>query len=178
MREWDDAIFVGVVARAQGNRGEVVVNAETDFPAERFRPGARLRVRRRDGSDVEVVVVRMRMHRGRPVLAIAGVDTISQAETLAGAELWADAREPVPVGADEYRYRDLIGCVVVTAAGETVGRVTAVEGERGANRLVVTGGRAEVLIPLAAEMCTVDLAARRITVRPPEGLLELNGDWR
>jgi hypothetical protein len=35
-----------------------------------------------------------------------------------------------------------------------------------------------VLIPLADEICTVDLAARRITVRPPEGLLELNGEWR
>ena len=52
------------------------------------------------------------------------------------------------------------------------------EGERGASRLVVTSPRSEVLIPLADEICTVDLAAKRITVRPPEGLLELNGEWR
>lgn len=178
MGEWDDAIPVGVVARAHGNRGEVVVNAETDFPAERFRPGARLLARRRDGTNTVIEVAGMRMHLGRPVLAIAGIDSISKAEELAGAELRADAREPMPIGAGEYRYRDLIGCLVVTEAGDTVGRVAGVEGERGANRLVVTGGRAEVLIPFAAEICTVDLAARRITVRPPEGLLELNGDWR
>jgi ribosomal 30S subunit maturation factor RimM len=56
--------------------------------------------------------------------------------------------------------------------------VTAVQGERAASRLVVTSPRNEIMIPLAEEICTVDLEARRITVRPPEGLLELNGEWR
>ncbi len=85
-------------------------------------------------------------------------------------------REPLPEG--EYYHRDLIGCTVVTDGGETIGRVTAVQGERAASRLVVTSPRNEIMIPLAEEICTVDLEAKRITVRPPEGLLELNGEWR
>jgi ribosomal 30S subunit maturation factor RimM len=67
---------------------------------------------------------------------------------------------------------------VVTEGGDPLGRVSGVEGEGRACRLVVTGGRAEVLIPLADEICTVDVEGKRITVRPPAGLLELNGDWR
>ena len=47
-----------------------------------------------------------------------------------------------------------------------------------ATRLVVQSRRNEVLIPLADAICTVDVKAKRITVRPPEGLLELNGEWR
>ena len=78
----------------------------------------------------------------------------------------------------EFYQRDLIGCAVVTEGGDHVGEVSAVEGERGAMRLVVRSRRNEVLIPLADEICTVDLKAKRITVRPPEGLLELNGEWR
>ncbi len=78
----------------------------------------------------------------------------------------------------EYFHRDLIGCAVVTESGDPVGEVTAVEGDRGNTRLVVKSARNEVLIPLADEICTIDLAAKRITVRPPEGLLELNGEWR
>jgi hypothetical protein len=35
-----------------------------------------------------------------------------------------------------------------------------------------------VLIPLAEEICAVDIAAKRIVVTPPEGLLEVNGEWR
>jgi ribosomal 30S subunit maturation factor RimM len=67
---------------------------------------------------------------------------------------------------------------VVTESGEAIGEVTAIEGDRAATRLVVRSRRNEVLIPLADEICTVDVAAKRITVRPPEGLLELNGEWR
>jgi ribosomal 30S subunit maturation factor RimM len=67
---------------------------------------------------------------------------------------------------------------VVTEGGDPVGEVTAVEGDRGNTRLVVKSRGSDVLIPLADEICTIDLAAKRITVRPPEGLLELNGEWR
>ena len=178
MTEWDDAILVGVVARTHGNRGEVIVNAETDFPEDRFREGARLMTRCKDGTPATLEVATMRMHQGRPVIGFKGYASINDAEPLAGLELRVDesVAEPLPEG--EFYHRDLIGCTVVTEGGEAVGRVTAVQGDRAASRLVVTGTRSEVLIPLADEICTVDLAAKRITVRPPEGLLELNGDWR
>jgi ribosomal 30S subunit maturation factor RimM len=43
------------------------------------------------------------------------------------------------------------------------------------SRLVVTGARGEVLIPLVAAICTeIDVARRRIVANPPEGLLDLN----
>ena len=67
---------------------------------------------------------------------------------------------------------------MVTEGGELVGRVTSVLDDSAQARLVVAGKRSELLIPLADEICTVDVAAKRITVRPPDGLLELNGDWR
>ena len=52
------------------------------------------------------------------------------------------------------------------------------QGDGQATRLVVKSSRAEVLIPLAEEICRVDIAAKRIVVTPPEGLLEVNGEWR
>jgi 16S rRNA processing protein RimM len=180
MADWDDAILVGVVARTHGNRGEVVVNSETDFPEERFRAGAQLMTRRKDGSPATLEVAAARMHQGRPVILFAGVASMNDAELLAGLELRVpdDRAGDDRLDAGEYYHRDLIGCEVVTDAGEAVGQVTAVEGDRSATRLVVRSRRNEVLIPLADEICTVDVAAKRITVRPPEGLLELNGEWR
>ena len=180
MSEWDDAILIGVVARTHGNRGEVIVNAETDFPEERFREGAQLMTRRKDGSPATLEVATMRMHQGRPVILFAGVGSMNDAELLAGQELRiAEAGgEAELLGEGEYYHRDLIGCAVVTEGGESIGEVTAVEGDRSATRLVVRSPRNEVLIPLADAICTVDLTRKRITVRPPEGLLELNGEWR
>jgi ribosomal 30S subunit maturation factor RimM len=53
--------------------------------------------------------------------------------------------------------------------------VRRVEGGAGASVLTVEGPDGEVLVPLAAEICVeVDVAARRIRIDPPEGLLELN----
>ena len=180
MTNWDAAILVGVVARTHGIKGEVAVNAATDFPDERFKPGARLWSRAKDGSLDTLEVATMRMHQGRPLILFKGIGSMSDAELLAGRELRIaeDERDADLLDEGEYFHRDLIGCAVVTADGEPVGEVTAVEGDRGNTRLVVKSRRSEVLIPLADEICTIDVAAKRITVRPPPGLLELNGDWR
>jgi len=180
MSDWEDAILVGVVARTHGNRGEVIVNAETDFPEERFREGAQLMTRLKDGSLATLEVAAMRMHQRRPVILFKGVASMNDAELLAGQELRIaeDDGDAARLGEGEYYHRDLIGCAVVTESGESIGEVTAIEGDRSATRLVVRSRRNEVLIPLADAICTVDLKGRRITVRPPEGLLELNGEWR
>jgi len=39
---WDEMAVVGRIARPHGIRGQVIVNADTDFPEERFRVGAEL----------------------------------------------------------------------------------------------------------------------------------------
>src|SRR5688572_17800511 len=89
MVEWDEMVVVGRVARAHGNRGEVAVNPETDFPAERFREGSALHVRRA-GAIETLTIARVRFHQGRPVVALAGVASIDAAEALAGSELRID----------------------------------------------------------------------------------------
>ena len=120
----------------------------------------------------------MRMHQGRPVIMFSGIGSMNDAELLAGQELRTDEVEADLLPEGEFFHRDLIGCEVVTESGELVGRVTDVLDDSAQARLVVAGKRSELLIPLADAICTVDLEAKRITVRPPEGLLELNGDWR
>lgn len=180
MSDWDDAVLIGVIARTHGNRGEVIVNSQTDFPEERFRDGAVLTTRRADGRLETLKVATMRMHQGRPVILFEGVASMNDAELLAGLELRVPEGELEDdvLAEGEYYHRDLIGCDVVTEGGEPVGRVTAVEGDGNATRFVVRSRRGEVLIPFADEICTVDVAAKRITVRPPDGLLDVNGEWR
>jgi 16S rRNA processing protein RimM len=111
-------------------------------------------------------------------VGLEGFATISDADRLAGAELRVPEAEQVALPAGTYYHHQLIGCEVVTAAGEALGRVADVQGGGDATRLVVRGRRGEVLIPFVQEFCDVDVAGKRIVVTPPEGLLEVNGDWR
>jgi 16S rRNA processing protein RimM len=171
-------VLVGIVARTHGNRGQVIVNLETDFPEERFKAGATLYARRADGPIETLRVTSVRFQQGRPILGIDGIGSIADAERLAGAELKVPESEQTVLPAGSFYHHQLIGCEVVTAAGEAIGKVEKVEGTGGASRLVVRGPRRELLIPLADEICKVDVAQKMIVVTPPEGLLELNGDWR
>ena len=175
----DEWLLVGRVARAHGNRGEVIVNPETDFPEQRFRTGAMLLVGE-EAHGTPRAIRAVRFHQGRPVVALEGVDTMDDAEGLAGAALSmrAASLEPLPEGTF-YRH-DLVGCDVQDREGRRIGRVVGVEGPMEQSRLIVEGpAGADVLIPLVAEICpTVDLARRRILVNPPEGLIELNDTAR
>ena len=176
--DWDDMVLVGFVARTHGKKGEVILNSESDFPELRFRVGATLFARKGDGEIEPLQVTAVRFQQGRPILGLAGIGSIGEAELLAGAavKIPPDEQEPLPQGT--YYHHQLIGCDVETTAGERVGRVTEVQGGGAATRLVVRGPRAEVLIPFAQEICRIDLAAGKIVIDPPEGLLEVNGEWR
>ena len=168
--------LVGRIARAHGIRGQVIVNPETDFPDDRFQTGVVMFTERR-GTMEAVTLTTVRFQQGRPVVGIAGVETMNDAQALAGLELRVpiESLRALPDGTF-YRH-DLIGCRVETRAGAPVGIVEDVEGTAGGSRLIVADaeGRGEVLIPLVSEICTViDPAAKRIVVDPPEGLLDAN----
>ena len=168
----DDLLLIGRVARAHGNRGQVIVNLETDFPDERFRVGEVVLV----GDAAEArAITEVRFHQGRPVIALQGIDTMDAAEALAGAELKVPASTLAPLPPGVFYRHDLVGCEVRDTRGRVIGRVAGVEGPLERSRLVVAGSRGEVLIPLVAPICSsVDTAAQVIVVDPPQGLIDLN----
>jgi len=166
---WDEMAVVGQIARPHGIRGQVVINLETDFPGDRFVPGAELFVQR--GADIQALTLTtVRFHGGRPVVGVEGVDDMNAAQTLAGLELRVPAANLAPLPPDTFYRHDLVGCQVETVDGTAVGPVVRVEGTLGDSRLVVASTRGEVLIPLVQAICqTIEPARKRIVIAPPEG---------
>ena len=171
---WDSMVLVGRVARTHGLRGQVVVNPETDFVAERFQRGAQVWTRV-DGREQALTIVDARVEGRRPILAFEGYATVEASDALAGAELRVleSSLHPLPEGS--YYLHRLTGCRVETMEGALVGTVSRVDGGAGAAVLVVAGAGGEVLVPFAQEICVgIDVDAQVIRVQLPEGLLELN----
>ena len=167
-------VLVGRIARPHGLRGQVVVNPETDFIEDRFVSGATLWARS-DRGDEALTVTSARVQNGRPVIGFAGFSTIEDAERLAGLELRVPEETLQMLAEGVYYQHQLVGCEVETLAGVTVGEVSRVDGGAGGSLLAVRGARGEVLIPLAEHICVeIDVAAKRIRIDPPDGLLELN----
>jgi 16S rRNA processing protein RimM len=167
-------VLVGRIARPHGLRGQVVVNPETDFVEARFRPGERLWTRA-GGREEVLTISSARVQNGRPVIAFQGMARREDVEPLAGLELRIPEDALRPLGPGHYYEPQLAGCIVETVGGVVLGPVVRVEGGPGGSRLVVDSKGEEILIPLAVEICVdVDVAAGRIRVEAPEGLLDLN----
>jgi 16S rRNA processing protein RimM len=174
----EDLVLVGTVERPHGLRGEVVVNPLTDFPEDRFAPGASL-FAARAGQAVGERTLRIedvRWHKGRPLVLFAEVETVEAAEALRGLGLFIAAAARPALEAGLFYETDLVGCRVETTDGRPVGEVRRVDGAPGASVLAIDGqAGGEVLVPLAEDICRViDPVARRIVIDPPAGLLELN----
>jgi 16S rRNA processing protein RimM len=172
--DWDAMAAVGRIARAHGIRGQVILHSDTDFPVARFTPGATLFTMRGGVVDT-LTLTTVRLQNGRPVIGIAGVETMNDAEALAGLELRVPVEQLAALPEGTFYHHDLVGCQVLTIGGESVGTVEKVEGTRGGSRLVVAGSKGEIQIPLVMAICrTIDVAGKRIVIEPPAGLLDLN----
>ena len=158
----------------QGRRGELAAELHTSFP-ERFTQRRELVGLAADGSRRQLQLEEHWFHKGHVILKFAGVDNINAAEWLAGIELQIPEEQRAELEAGAAYISDLVGCSVVD--GElSIGTISEVRfGAGEAPLLVVRRERGdEVLIPYAeAFLKNATLAARRIEMALPEGLLEL-----
>lgn len=165
-------VTVGRIVAAHGTGGEVRVVPLTDFP-QRFRPGARLTLALAQERR-PVVIEGARPHRGGLLLLrLVGVTTRNEAQALRGATLEVDRSQRWPLPPDHYYAGDLVGLRVVTDTGESLGPVTEVIRTPANDVYRVQGPAGEILLPaLKAVVCSIDLDAGRMVVRPPAGLMD------
>lgn len=139
---------------------------------------------------------------GRVVLKLSGCDSISDAEHLAGQQLLISADQRPTLEAGTFFVGDLVGCTLYKAVGptsETVGVGTVVDvefatGPDGRTRIedaapllavelnrpaqgLVGSDDIEAVEPMLVPFVLawieeIDVAARRITMRLPEGLID------
>ena len=147
----------------------------TDVP-DRFRQNMRLWALKKDGQRREVTVEDLWPHKSFLVLKFQGIETISDAEPLVGAELQLPRSERAQLEPGWTYLSDLIGCTVFDGQRE-VGKVEDVEFGAGEAPLLVvsSGAKLPYQIPFAeAYLEEVDLERRQVRMKLPEGMLEVN----
>jgi 16S rRNA processing protein RimM len=133
----------------------------------------------KDGQRREVAVEGFWPHKNLLVLKFRGIETISDAEPLVGAELQLPFGDRAALEPGWTYLSDLIGCVVFDGSRE-IGIVEDVQfGAGEAPLLVVRGKDLEVKLPYEipfaeAFLGRLDLEQRQIRMKLPEGLLEVN----
>jgi 16S rRNA processing protein RimM len=167
-------VVVGRIAKAHGIRGELAVDVRTDSPDERFKIGAAVTTKLRDGSKRELTIAAAREHSGRLLVRFEEVLTRDVAETLRGALLLADtATLPPTEDPDEFYDHELAGLRAELADGTVVGKVVEIVHSPAGELLELDVDGREVLVPFVrAIVPTVDVDGGRVVLDPPEGLLD------
>ncbi|HTB91853.1 MAG TPA: hypothetical protein VK728_03410 [Candidatus Sulfotelmatobacter sp.] len=190
-------VQVARIIRPRGNKGEVLAELLTDFPA-RLSSLLKIYLRGAQGEPRAVALQNFWVDRNHPehgIFHFEGCASINDAEKFRGLDVLLPIADRVSLPAGKYFVSDLIGCSVfenpkvesklsspscsMEEAPRVLGTVRDVffpgEGTSGTPLLQVQTANGELLVPLAEDICRrIDVAARRIDVTLPEGLSELN----
>lgn len=187
----DDLALVGIVRRAHGLRGELAVELFTDAPDAVFASGRRVfggtpqgRVltadRRPGGPPLTLTIRETTPFKGGLIVSFDEIADRTAAEPWRERALLVPYAELPPPANDEVYLHELVGMRVVHQDGTAVGEVIdLIELPQGLALDVRLDGTAEgekprtAYLPYRPEMIVeVDVAARTITVDPPDGLFE------
>jgi 16S rRNA processing protein RimM len=187
-RKW---VWLARIRRPQGRKGELFAEILTDFP-EKFAERKQLWLLRENpyaqtqgqpfALPQQVTLTNNWLHKGGVVLHFEGVNSISDAEPLAGLIVAISFEERALLAADETYIGDLIGCALIDVARQEPVIIGEIEGvDRSASEvplLIVRGaeGRSsdEILIPFAKSyLRKIDVEARRVEMSLPVGLVDL-----
>jgi 16S rRNA processing protein RimM len=172
-----ERIAVGIIRKAHGVRGEASIEPWTDS-MERFEELATVTlVSPGDGEARELRVESVRPHGERALMKFAGIDTPEEIQALHNWTVEIPAEQARALEEDEYFLHDLVGLTLIDAEGRDRGVVTEVyEGGGGLILNVKTSNGKAFELPFAADLCTeIDVAGKRMVVRLPEGIEDLEG---
>lgn len=167
-------VVIGEVIKPHGIRGEFHVANHADSPLL-YTPGARVWFRAPGKPERPVNILSCRPHQGRLLLTIEGVADRDAADGLRGMEVVVRAEDMPELDEGEVYLHEIVGYDVVLLDGSKVGVLESFMDIPGQDVWVIRGpdGK-EILLPAHAETVPeIDATARKITINPPPGLLDL-----
>ncbi|MDE1161088.1 MAG: ribosome maturation factor RimM [Acidobacteriaceae bacterium] len=187
-------IAIAELLRPQGRRGEVLAEPLTDLD-EMFAEGREIWLAKEESAIVFASPRKLESHffptgrnAGRIVMKLSGSESINDAETLSGLQVFIPAEEMPELEPDTWYVRDLVGSTLFDA-GKLVGEIVDVQFAVAADGRTRLGDAAPLLevqplhdgeeehdtllIPLvAAWIDSVDVEEKTIRMNLPPGLTE------
>lgn len=175
----EDCIKIGEVSKTHNLQGAVIITADSDL-LERYADGPVFLLL--EGAPVPFFIagdgVTPRNHTSC-IVKFDYVDTLAQAERLAGADVLLDKALLEEGEADEagHEVSELVGFEVRDQVSGQAGRVVDVSDYSGNVVLTLSLCGKEILLPFSEiYILQVDPGLRKLDVHIPAGLAELNGE--
>lgn len=179
MADDSQLVIVGKIRKAQGIKGELLVESLSDSGEKTFAAGRRLVAGTASGDilprprgmagdgPIELVITRCRPFKGGWLLIVDGIDDRSEAEKWRGRYLLAPLAELEPPGENEVYLHDLLGVAIENPEGGVVGRVAGYYELPQGIMLDVHTENGETLLPYRPEVVAHADMERRVLVLHP-----------
>ncbi len=170
-----DLVPIGKVSKPHGIKGEIKIYPYSGS-VETLTSYCRFFLSFSDNEGLWYEVEKSRSQGRVAVVALVGVYSRNDSESLVGYEVCVDIQEMPDIAQDEFYWNDIIGMSVTSADGKTLGKVKELMATGAHDIIVVRGedGR-EYMIPVVGSFIReVDKERRTIVVDLPDGLLEIN----
>ncbi|MCC6547069.1 16S rRNA processing protein RimM [Candidatus Sumerlaeota bacterium] len=174
--EW---IVVGIVARAHGLRGALMVKSFTRTPEEFMEaPLETVYLRRKKEEAVPHRLLSRSIHKDAPMIVLEGISDRTAADSWKGAEILIPESERWELEEGQYYADDLVDLMLVEeGSGRELGRVMRVQDGAAHDYLVFrhpNDPKREVLLPFIPEFTPeVNFETNQIIVKLPDGLLDV-----
>ena len=166
-------MLIGKIVGVHGVKGTSKIQSYAES-LEIFKTGATLLITRPGGIEQRYEIDWIKSHSRGALLALKGIVSRDQAESMIGSELYIAKTELPALAAGTYYWFDLIGLNVYTSDGRYLGRLDSII-ETGANDVYVVKDKdKETLIPaLESIVRSIDIDSGIIRVELPEGLEDI-----
>ncbi len=175
MAEGARHVVVGRLRKPHGLKGDCNLFPLTDDPATIFAPGQQIWVVDLAGDTVAgpLTVERSREYHREWLVKFAGVESRDALDPFRAHFLAVPPDRLSPLGTDEVYLHELDGFSVRLPDETPLGLVSAVYELPAGIMIEVQGPKREFLLPYKKEFVQdVDRVGRRLTVTPPDGLIE------
>ncbi|MEQ9305842.1 MAG: ribosome maturation factor RimM [Marinoscillum sp.] len=173
---FDECYQLGNVVKTHGLKGEIVISLDVDHP-ESYQEMESVLVDV-NGKLVPFFIESLHMQGDRAITALEDIESIDEAKTLVGKDLYLPLKFLPKLPEGQYYYHELIGFDFYDQ-DKYLGKVKEVY-EMPTNHLLnVDYNGTEVLVPAEdAILNSVNLAEQKIIATLPEGLLEVYLDQK
>ena len=162
-------LVVGRIGRAHGVLGEATIEVRTDDADLRFAVGNEVTLE----NSKKLIIKSSRWHNQVLLLSFEGITDRNQIEELRDQLISAEV-DTSAMAPGEYHYQQLIGSQVFLQSGDQVGVVGEIVKLPGQDLLSIDKGGNQVLVPMVKQIIiSIDVAAKKIVINPPEGLLDV-----
>jgi len=168
-------ISFGKITKAHGLAGEVKLLPHSRI-LDSFNEITRIYIENKPpDTPQEFIITNFRFHKNTAILKLQGVDSIEQAQSLSGREVYVQDKELGELDDDEYYFFDLIGLEVYTDEGTYLGYVEDIMERAIQSIIVIKNEGNEILVPIAEPIVKeINLEEGKIIITPVKGMLDQN----